>query len=126
MTFSRILLAAALLAAPAASAQIVNGRPSRDWLLADRTLIGDFSRITSVAAASDRVFITSPSALLIWRPQFQRWEGPFQPPEPGALGRVFASVVDPLDNSLWLARSDGWVHYQPDLDAWTGGTVGAS
>jgi hypothetical protein len=113
------------LAAPA-RAQLVTPRPSRDWLLADRTLIGDFSHVTSVAAASDRVFVTSPSALLIWRPQFQRWEGPFQPPDPTALGRVFASLVDPLDNSLWLARSDGWVHYQPDLDAWTGGTVGTA
>lgn len=121
-----ILLAAALATAPAASAQIATVRPSRDWLLADRTLIGDFSRVTSVAAASDRVFVTSPSALLVWRPQFQRWEGPFQPPEPGALGRVFASLVDPLDNSLWLASGDGWVHYQPDLDAWTAGTTGAA
>src|SRR6185437_13817524 len=97
-----------------AGAQLTSPRPSRDWLLADRTLIGDFSHITSVAAASDRVFVTSRSALLIWRPQFQRWEGPFQTPDPAALSRVFASVLDPLDNSLWLARSDGWVHYQPD------------
>ena len=106
-----------------ASAQLAPLRPSRDWPLADRTLIGDFSRVTSVAAASDRVFITSPSALLVWRPQFQRWEGPFQPLEPGLLSRVFTSLVDPLDNSLWLASSNGWVHYQPDLDSWTSGSV---
>lgn len=120
------VLTLGLAVATPAGAQLTSPRPTRDWLLADRTVIGDFSHITSVAAASDRVFVTSPSALLIWRPQFQRWEGPFQPPDPAALSRVFASVVDPLDNSLWLARSDGWVHYQPDLDAWTGGTVGGS
>ncbi len=121
-----VLSGLALVLATQAHAQSTGPRPTRDWRLADRTVIGDFSHITSVAAASDRVFITSPSALLIWRPQFQRWEGPFQPPDAGALAHVFASLVDPLDNSLWLARSDGWVHYQPDLDAWTGGTVGAA
>ncbi len=121
-----VALALGLSMAAPARAQSASARPSRDWLLADRTVIGDFSHITSVAAASDRVFVTSPSALLIWRPQFQRWEGPFQPPDPATLGRVFASLVDPLDNSLWLARSDGWVHYQPDLDAWTDGSVGAA
>ena len=124
--FRFVAPALALVVATQAHAQLAGARPTRDWQLADRTVIGDFTHITSVAAASDRVFVTSPSALLIWRPQFQRWDGPFQPPEAGALARVFASVVDPLDNSLWLARRDGWVHYQPDLDAWTGGTVGAA
>ena len=123
---SALLLALMPALATQAHAQFATRRPTRDWRLADRTVIGDFSHITSVAAASDRVFVTSPSALLIWRPQFQRWEGPFQPPEAGALARVFASLVDPLDNSLWLARSDGWVHYEPELDAWSGGTVGAA
>ena len=117
------LLVFALAGCHPAVAQLAPLRPSRDWQLADRTLIGDFSRVTSVAAASDRVFITSPSALLVWRPQFQRWEGPFQPMEPGLLSRVFTSLVDPLDNSLWLASTNGWVHYQPDLDSWTSGTV---
>jgi len=121
-----LLMALTLAVAVPGAAQVTPLRPSRDWLLADRTVIGDLSHVTSVAAASDRVFVTSPSALLIWRPQFQRWEGPFQPPDPTALTRVFTSLVDPLDNSLWLGRSDGWVHYQPDMDAWTGGTVGAA
>jgi ligand-binding sensor domain-containing protein len=39
------------------------------------------------------------------------------------LARVFAALTDPLDNSLWLARPDGWVHYQPDLQLWDQGTV---
>lgn len=97
--------------------------PSRDWRPEDRTVIGDFSRVTSVAASLERVFITSPSALLVWRPQAHRWEGPFEPPDPPAFARVFASLVDPLDNSLWLARPDGWVHYQPDLTLWDQGEV---
>ncbi len=119
-----LCLSALTACAPAVRGQRDALRPTRDWPLADRTLIGDFSHVTSVAAASDRVFITSPSALLVWRPQFERWEGPFQPPDPRLLARVFASLVDPLDNSLWMASSTGWIHYQPDIDAWTSGSAG--
>jgi ligand-binding sensor domain-containing protein len=96
---------------------------TRDWRPEDRTVIGDFSQVTAIAAASDRVFIASPAALLIWNPQFQKWEGSFDPPDPSLLARVFTGVIDPLDNSLWLARSDGWVHYQPDLRLWDQGPV---
>src|SRR5829696_3022362 len=80
----------------------------RDWSTNDRTVIGDFTRITSVAAAQDRVYLTSPTSLLIWNPQFRQWEGPLTPPEQNLLERVFAALVDPLDNSLWLARVDGF------------------
>ncbi len=123
MTLRLAGLGLAICIAAPARAQVTPVRPSRDWQIADRTVVGDFSHVTSVAAASDRVFVTSQSALLIWRPQFQRWEGPFQPPEPGVLLRVFGALIDPLDNSLWLGRPDGWVHYQPDLDSWTRGTA---
>ncbi len=97
--------------------------PSRDWRPADRTVIGDFTRISSVAAALDRVFVASPAQLIIWHPQFHQWEGPFNPPDDALLTRVFASLVDPLDNSLWLARPDGWVHFQPELQVWDRGDV---
>lgn len=114
------LAAGALIAIPhLAAAQ----RPSRDWSPEDRTLIGDFSQIRTVAAASDRVFVTSESALLVRLPHFERWEGPFRPADPRLLEGAFASLVDPLDNSLWLARHDGWVHYEPELDVWSSGRV---
>jgi ligand-binding sensor domain-containing protein len=114
----RLVSALALVGlAQPASAQ----SPSRDWRPADRTVIGDFTRITSVASALDRVYVTSPTSLLIWHPQLQQWEGPFDPPDAGLLTRVFASLVDPLDNSLWLARPDGWVHFQPELQIWDRG-----
>ena len=89
-----LLLALSACAGPAVGAPgsvATAQRSSRDWIPADRAIIGDFSRITTVAAASDRVFATSPSALLVWRPQFQRWEGPFEPPETGTLARVGAA-----------------------------------
>ena len=96
---------------------------SRDWRPEERTVIGDFSRVTAIATSSDRVYIASQSAVLIWNPQFRRWEGSFNPPEPSFLTRVFTSLADPLDNSLWLARTDGWVHYQPELQLWDRGIV---
>src|SRR6266404_1202197 len=97
--------------------------PSRDWRPEDRTVIGDFSRITSVATALDRVYVSSPAAVLIWNPQFHQWQGPYDPPDPALLTRVTSSLVDPLDNSLWLARPDGWVHFQPELQLWDQGAV---
>jgi len=116
----RILLAAVLAGVAAVPARAQS--PSRDWRPADRTVIGDFSRITSVAAALDRVYATSPTALLIWHPQFHTWEGPYDPP-PGMLAGVFGALVDPIDQSLWLVRTDGWVHFQPELQIWDQGTA---
>ncbi len=108
-----------LALAPAARAQSA----SRDWRPEDRTVIGDFSRITAVATAIDRVYVSSPSAVLIWNPQFRQWQGPYDPPDPELLTRVFAALVDPLDNSLWLARPEGWVHFQSELQLWDHGLV---
>lgn len=96
---------------------------SRDWRPQDRTVLGDFTHITAVAASVDRVFVVSPSGLLIWNPQFRQWEGPYTPPDPQLLDRVFAGLVDPLDNSLWLARTDGWVHYDPNIQNWDRGSA---
>jgi ligand-binding sensor domain-containing protein len=108
-----------LVTAPAAAAQ----SPSRDWRPEDRTVIGDFSRITSIATSMERVYVTSPASLVIRHPQFQTWSGPFQPPRRDALVGVFAALVDPLDQSVWFARADGWLHYQPELQIWDEGRV---
>ncbi len=105
------------------AAAAVGAAQSRDWRPADRAVIGDFTRITSIACALDRVYITSPTSALVWQPQFLQWEGPYDPPDPALLTRVFASLVDPLDNSLWLARPEGWVHFQPELQLWDSGAV---
>ena len=117
----RPLLPGLLLASLALPAQAQS--PSRDWRPEDRTVIGDFTRITSVAAAIDRVYASSPSAVLVWNPQFHQWQGPYDPPDPAMLAQVTSSLIDPLDNSLWLARPDGWVHFQPELQLWDQGVV---
>jgi hypothetical protein len=96
---------------------------TRDWRPEDRTIIGDYRMVTAVAASIDRVFIVSASGVLIWHPQFHRWEGAVDPPRPDLLARVFTGLTDPLDNSLWLARPDGWIHFQPDIQLWEQGQV---
>lgn len=112
-----------MLAAAAGTARAQTA--SRDWRPEDRTVVGDFSRITSVAASLDRVYVSSPTAVLIWNPQFRQWQGPYDPPALQMLQRVVGALVDPLDNSLWLARPDGWTHFQPELQLWDQGTVPA-
>lgn len=97
--------------------------PSRDWRPDERVVIGDFRTINAVAAAYDRVYAVSPWQLLIWRPGFREWEGPFNPPDPSLLQGVTAALADPLDNSVWLARPRGWTRYEPDLRAWSAGEV---
>lgn len=118
MRVPALVLAAVVAAAP------LPAQASRDWRPSERTIIGDFSRISAIASALDRVYVASPSGLLIWQPQFRRWDGPFTPPDPQLLAGTFGGLVDPLDQSLWLARADGWVHYQPELDLWDQGRVG--
>jgi hypothetical protein len=112
------VLTAICLASPAAAQSF-----TRDWRPGERTVIGDFSRITAIATSSERVYIVSQSAVLIWNPQFAHWEGSFDPPEPSLLARVFTGLSDPFDNSLWLAHQTGWVHYQPDIQLWDQGSV---
>jgi ligand-binding sensor domain-containing protein len=113
----------AVLMSAAATVTAVAQSPSRDWRPEDRTVIGDFSRVTAIASSLDRVYVTSPTALVVWQPHFRAWSGPFEPPNRAALAGVFAALIDPLDQSLWLARSNGWVHYQPELQIWDEGSV---
>src|SRR3982750_3534977 len=114
-----LLVAVVILLAYPAHAQ----SPSRDWRPEAPPVIGDFSRITAVAAAIDRVYAASPSQVLIWNPQFHQWQGPYDPPDPRMLVRVTGALVDPLDNSLWLAAADRWIHFQPELQIWDQGVV---
>ena len=118
----RTPLLALALAASVPAALPAQAR-SRDWRPEDRTVIGDFSRITSIATSIDRVYATSTTAVIIWNPQFHQWQGPYDAPDPALLSRVFGALADPLDNSLWLARPDGWIHFQPELQLWDQGSV---
>ena len=114
-----LVLGAACLLPHATQAQ----RPTRDWAPEDRVLLGDFSIIRALASSTERLYVVGSSGLMIWRVIEQRWEGPWSPPDPRILERSFAALVDPLDQSLWIGRSDGWVQFQPELRMWTSGVV---
>jgi hypothetical protein len=96
---------------------------SRDWLPDERAIIGDFTSISAVAVARDRVFVVTASGMITWDPQAHRWSGPWQPREPALLHDVFIGLSDPLDGSLWLARRNGWLRFDPDLVQWEQGGV---
>jgi hypothetical protein len=116
------MLGALLLSAAAATALPAQS-PSRDWRPEDRTVIGDFSRITAIATSLDKVYVASPTSIAIWNPQFHTWAGPYEPPDREMLNGAFAALIDPLDHSVWLARPNGWVHFQPELRTWEEGRV---
>ncbi len=113
-----VILAAVCLAPPAAAQSF-----TRDWRPDERTVIGDFSRVNAIATSAERVYLVAPAAVLVWNPQFHHWEGSFDAPDAALLNRVFTALADPVDNSLWMARQNGWVHYQPDLRLWDQGPV---
>lgn len=95
------------------------------WSPDDRIILGDFSRITSIAAGPDRVFITGPASLVAWDPRSRQWDGPFDPPDPSYLRGVFASLPDPIDLSVWLVSQSGWTHYDPNINLWDHGNIPA-
>ncbi len=106
-----------LLAAGSMQAQ------SRAFSTDDRLILTDFTRISAVATSRDRVFAVTADALVAYDAAGRRWEGPYAPPRPGALRGVFAAIADPLDGSVWLARPDGYLHFDPGIQLWDEGTV---
>lgn len=96
---------------------------SRDWSPDDRAIIGDYTRIAAVAVSDQRVFAVTPSSVVAWRPLERRWDGPYTPPDPAMLRNVVAALADPLDESLWLVRRDGWSRFDAGIRQWEQGTV---
>jgi len=121
---ARSLLLLGLLLVPFVHGSAQQGLP-RLWSLDDRVILSDFTTITSVAAGPDRVVVTSPTSLVIWEPLLGRWKGPFDPPDPSYLSGVFASLLDPIDYSVWLATQTGWARYDTNIDAWERGLIPA-
>ena len=113
-----VALAALIAAVPLSAQQL-----SRDWAPEDRVVLRDFSWITALAAGLDRVYVASPGSLAIWHPAERQWDPPVTPPPGESLTGVFAALIDPLDNSVWLAAPDRWMHYQPELQLWQVGPV---
>ncbi|MGH7532121.1 MAG: hypothetical protein ACREL4_02410, partial [Gemmatimonadales bacterium] len=91
------------------------------WRPEDRTIIGSFTHITAVAASYTVVYVTSLDAVVQWEPGTRTFGLPISADVPGGLARVTSGMVDPLDQSLWLSESNGWIHYEPTLRRWSEG-----
>ena len=117
VSFALALLAACGGATPGSPIPTpVNGfRPE------DRVVIGDFTRVTAIAATTDRVYVVYPTAVAIWKPLERRWEVPRSPSRPEHLRGVTGAVVDPLDRTLWLSLGSAWMHYDPLANRWDEG-----
>lgn len=114
----RALVALLLVLAPA---PLAAQRLTADWPPADRAVLGDFGRVLGIASTPFRTWVAAPAGVALWLPAERRWEGPWDVPERGLLDGVFQALADPLDESLWLATRDGWIHFQPELRGWERG-----
>ena len=123
-----LLAACGQSAGPAAAPYPIDDSPgaATAWLSEDRVVVGDFSHVVAVAAGQERIWIVSPDAVLGWDHRFEQWDGPYPLDRGGSLERVQWALVDPLDQSLWLGHPNGWLHWQPDLKVWDGGTAPAT
>ncbi len=96
---------------------------SRDWSPEERTVLGDFTRVNAVATSRQRVFAVTADALLALDPLGKHWDGPYTPRDVGMLRDVFAAISDPIDESLWMVRRNGWVRFDPGIRLWEQGFV---
>ena len=97
----------ALLAAPCLAQ--VRYRPD------ERIVLADFSHVQAVAASRDRVFGATTEGLTIFDRRFSRWEPPVTRVDGYPDARISAALIDPADESVWLASDAGLAHYQPML-----------
>ncbi|HWA15841.1 MAG TPA: hypothetical protein VG817_05375 [Gemmatimonadales bacterium] len=118
-TLHAVLLLLTLVAGSAAA-------QSRDWSPDDRAVVGDYTEIRAVAASTERIFVITRNAVLVRSTLDRRWEGPYLPRDPGLLYDVVSAIADPLDQSVWLIRRSGYVHFDPVTRQFSPGLVPGS
>ncbi len=106
-----VLVVAFAAVAQAATAQ----RGSRLWQPDERVVITDFSTVEAVAATDVVLYVVTPRGIGMYDRRFNRWEPPVTRLDGYPLVRAFAALVDPIDESLWIAADVGLIHYQPRL-----------
>lgn len=108
------ILACALLAVPVSSGF---------WRPGDRVLISDFSVVTAVAASSFKVYAATLNGLII----YDRGAGTFDLPQTTLDGypaaQVRFAIADPVGNGVWLGTTEGWAHYNQDINQWDSGII---
>ncbi len=85
------------------------------WRPGDRVVITDFSHVTAVAAGRSMVYAVTTGGVISFDRRFNRWEQPMTHIDGMPDVAVSAALVDPADESLWLATENGVVHFQPQL-----------
>lgn len=94
------------------------------WRPEDRTVIGEMLHIFTVASSYERLYVVSADQLLIRDAGRSEWQGPFAGPGLARAQDARGALVDPLDRSLWIVTTAGWLHYDPTLDLWDQGFTG--
>ena len=90
-------------------------RGSRHWQPNERVIISDFGTVQAVAATDVVVYVVTTGGIGVYDRRFNRWEPPVTPLDGFGNFRARSALVDPIDESLWIAADVGLVHYQPRL-----------
>lgn len=93
------------------------------WRTEDRVVIGSMLRIQAVASSLDRLFVVGGGQVMYQDQGRTGWQGPFEAPTEAEFLDARGSVVDPLDRSLWVVTTSGWMRYDPTLDRWDRGVA---
>jgi ligand-binding sensor domain-containing protein len=97
------------------------------WRPDERVVIGDFSHVQAVAAGRTAVYAVTTGGLVVYERRFGRWETPVTPVDGFPDVPVRSALVDPADESLWLATDAGLIHYRQQLrqvEVLPGGPIG--
>jgi len=94
------------------------------WRPEDRTIIREMLQIYAVASSFERLYVVSAEQVLIRDPGRNEWQGPYDGPGRTRAQDERGALVDPLDRSLWIVTTAGWLHYDPTLDLWEQGFTG--
>ncbi len=90
-------------------------RGSRQWQPHERVVVADFGTANAVAATDVVLYVVSPGGIGVYNRRFRQWEPPVTRLDGFPTIRARAALVDPIDQSLWIAADEGLVHYEPRL-----------
>jgi ligand-binding sensor domain-containing protein len=94
------------------------------WRPEDRAIVGAMLDIFAVATSFERLYVVSADQVLFRDQGRSEWSGPFPGPGLARAQDARGSIVDPLDRSLWVVTTVGWLHYDPTLEIWEQGFTG--
>jgi hypothetical protein len=94
------------------------------WRPEDRAIVGAMLDIFAVASSFERLYVVSADQVLIRDQGRTGWSGPFAGPGIARAQDARGAIVDPLDRSLWIVTTVGWLRYDPTLESWEQGFTG--